>query len=271
MTDALFKQFDEDGYVLVENAIAGDELKRIQAACDRVENETRPAWLARIAKDKSRGSYGVGPDAHVVEPILDHDDVFVDVLENPVAIAIAERMQGPDMMMIDNALHVKPPGKVAHTRWHKDAKIWAHDVAEWDASDKAAWEKMKACETPYHKIKIFYFVYDVDFETGPFSVVPGSHKWDEQEIPRYEDLNDMPDHVRLTGKAGSALLWNGRIWHTAMDNTDDKARRMLLYNYTHFGQKQYDWCMPQGAFRERLMRERSPLCKQLLGLERMLR
>ncbi|MBT4139623.1 MAG: hypothetical protein HOE48_17000 [Candidatus Latescibacteria bacterium] len=271
MTDDLFKRFDEDGYVVVEDAIPGDQLARVQAAFDRVEEETRPAWLERIAKDKSRGSYGVGPDAHVVEPILDQDDVFIDVMENPVTIALAERMQGPDMMMIDNALHVKPPGKVAHTRWHKDSKIWEHDVNEWDASDRAAWENMRVCETPYHKIKIFFFVYDVDFDTGPFSVVPGSHKWDEQEIPRYEDLNEMPNHVRITGPAGSAILWNGRIWHTAMDNTDDKARRLLLYNYTHFGQKQYDWCIPKGEFRERLVRERSPLCKQLLGFERMTR
>jgi len=267
----LFKHFDDHGYVVIENAMTGDLLKRVQVAFDRVEEETRPAWLARIAKDPKRGSYGVGPTAHVVEPVIDRDDVFVDLLELPATIEIAQQMQGPDMMMIDNALHVKPPGKAAHTRWHKDSKIWAHDVAEWSDTDRQAWASMQACDTPFHKIKIFFFVYDVDFDTGPFSVVPGSHRWIDREIPVFEDLNAMPDHVRLTGSAGSAVLWNGSIWHTAMDNTDTKARCMLLYNYTHFGQKQYDNCIPTGAFRERLARERSPLCKQLLGMERLAR
>ncbi|MDP6041430.1 MAG: phytanoyl-CoA dioxygenase family protein, partial [Candidatus Latescibacteria bacterium] len=271
MTDELFKRFDEDGYVIVEDALKGDHLKRVQEAFHRVEEETKPAWLERIAKDQSRGSYGVGPDAHVVEPVIDRDDVFIDVLENPVTIAISERMQGPDMMMIDNALLAKPAGKVAHTRWHRDSKVWAHEEDMWCEEDREHWKQMRACETPFHKIKIFFFVNDVDYDTGPFSVVPGSHKWENQEIPRYEDLNDMPDYVRLTGPAGAAIVWNGCIWHTAMENTDNKSRDLLLYNYTHFGQRQYDECIPRGEFRERLIRERSPLCKQLLGIERMKR
>ncbi|MDA0709080.1 MAG: hypothetical protein O3B73_02590 [bacterium] len=121
MTKVLFKHFDEHGYVLVEDVLLGDLLTRVQAAFDRVEEETRLAWLGRIAKDPKRGSYGVVQTAHVVEPVIDHNDVYVDLLELPATIEIAQRMQGCDLMMIDNALHVKPPGKEAHTRWHKDA------------------------------------------------------------------------------------------------------------------------------------------------------
>ncbi|MDA0709082.1 MAG: hypothetical protein O3B73_02600 [bacterium] len=56
-----------------------------------------------------------------------------------------------------------------------------------------------------------------------------------------------------------------------MDNTDTRARRMLFYYYTHFGQKQYDECIPMGDIRDRLARERSALGKQLLGIERWAR
>ena len=102
-------------------------------------------------------------------------------------------------------------------------------------------------------------------------MVPGSHRWEDRDIPQYDDLDDMPDRVRLTGPAGAAVLWNGCIWHTAMDNTDSKARRMVLFNYTHCGDKQYDSCTPKGEFRQRMVRERSPLCRQLLGIEKMRR
>ena len=43
---------------------------------------------------------------------------------------------------------------------------------------------------------------------------------------------------------------------------------MLLYNYTHFGMKQYDWCIAKDDYRDRLARERSAWCQQLLGIER---
>ncbi|MBK36816.1 MAG: hypothetical protein CME26_14975 [Gemmatimonadetes bacterium] len=64
----------------------------------------------------------------------------------------------------------------------------------------------------------------------------------------------MPDHVQLTGKAGDAILWNGRIWHRAMDNTGTKVRRMLLYNYRHFGMERTAVYDPDDTFKEQLHR-----------------
>lgn len=78
----------------------------------------------------------------------------------------------------------------------------------------------------------------------------------------------MPHHVNLIGKAGSAVLWHGCIWHTAMNNDGVVARRMLLYNYTHFGMKQYDQCIATRAFQDHV-RKRSLLCHQLMCLQRM--
>ena len=171
--------------------------------------------------------------------------------------------------MIDNALHVKPAGTQAHTVWHRDSPSWFHSPDEWEEADRVLWQKNRGSDKPFSKIKIFYFVDDVDEETGPFSIVPGSHKLPPGRAPQYEDLEDMPGHVKMVGKAGGAVLWNGHLYHTAMNNTDGKARKMLLYNYTHFGMKQHDPCVPKGVFRERMEREGSLLCKQLLGIERM--
>jgi ectoine hydroxylase-related dioxygenase (phytanoyl-CoA dioxygenase family) len=170
-------------------------------------------------------------------------------------------------MMIDNAYHIKTAGTEAHTGWHRDAKVWAFDETNWSEDDRSRWEKTRLCEVPHYKIKVFVFVNDVDETTGPFSVVPGTHRVDDP-APKLEDLESMPNHAKLTGSAGSAAIWNGRIWHTALNNRDTKARRMLLYNYTHFGDKQYEECVPRGDFRKRMIAERSPKCLQLLGIKR---
>jgi ectoine hydroxylase-related dioxygenase (phytanoyl-CoA dioxygenase family) len=205
--------------------------------------------------------------SHVVFPVVPHGDVFVDLLEYPQTLSIAESFMGPDMVMSDNALHVKPAGTTSHVGWHRDSSSWKYEEG-WSEEDQQAWESMHVCETPFLKIKIFYFVQDVDETTSPFSVVPGSHRWDTSEIPEYEDVSDMQGYVKMVGKAGDALLWNGCILHAAMDNTDNKARRMLFYNYIHFGMKQHEPCVPKGEFKESL-KDRSPLCQQLFGLERM--
>jgi ectoine hydroxylase-related dioxygenase (phytanoyl-CoA dioxygenase family) len=265
--DQLTHFFDTHGYLLIEDALDNKQLSQIQEAFYRVEAETQAEWKRQITAQPNFRPYGLGPTAHVVYPVVTHDDLFLDLLEHPQTISIAEAFMGPDMMMIDNALHVKPAGTKSHTRWHRDAGTAFFSPDEWEASDRQAWERMRVCETPFLKIKIFFFVEDVDEDTAPFSVVPGSHKLDVDAVPQYDDLNDMPNHVKLVGKAGSAVLWNGYIWHTAMDNISTNARRMLLYNYVHFGMRQHPPCVPTEDF-ARHLKNRSPLCRQLLGLER---
>jgi len=66
------------------------------------------------------------------------------------------------------------------------------------------------------KNKIFFCVDDVDEKTAPFSVVLGSYKTDED--PQYDELEEMPNHLTLVDQAGTAILWNGHIWHIALHN-----------------------------------------------------
>ena len=270
--------FDEQGYIQLEGLVDGEELLQLQEEFTRVEEATREDWRRQLVEGIDRDGYGIGETAHVVMPVAPHSDIFIDLLEHPATMPVLEAFMGPDVRMKDNALHVKPAGTRSHSEWHRDGEkidgnrstVWPyHRADQWSADDRRAWEQMRACETPYMKIKIFFFVYDVDAETAPFSVVPGSHKI-EGPTPQYDPLEDMPNHVKLVGKAGDAILWSGSIWHTAMDNTDTKARRILLYNYTHFGMFRKPEHIPSDEFAEQI-RMRSPLCRQLFGLERMAR
>ena len=261
-------QLDRDGYVLVENVLQGDDLAQLQETCYRIEQDTRADWSESISGDLGFKPYGLGHDAHVVFPIIDHDDLFVDLLEHPVTTGITQRIQGPDIMMVDNALHVKPAGTPAHTSWHRDNAMWQYDNSGWDEVTITRWEEIRACDVPHFKLKVFFLVDDIGYDTAPFSAVPGSHRFAEAP-DKSGPLDAMPDHLRITGPAGSAIIWNGSLWHTAMDNTDTRARRMLLYNYTHFGSGQREQYILHGEFRERMRRERSPFCRQVLGIDPM--
>ena len=270
LTDEHLSFFHDQGYLTVEGAIEDSELPHVQEEFYRVEEATRDDWQRDLAENVSYRPYRMCETAHVVAPIVTQGDVFLDLMEHPQTIGITETLMGPDMMMHDNALHVKPAGTKSHTDWHKDSPTWDFDPAQWDEGDRELWASTGACDRPFLKVKIFFFVEDVDEDTAPFSVVPGSHKAETNEVPKYDPLEDMPNHVRLTGKAGDAILWNGRIWHTAMDNTGPNIRRMLLYNYRHFGMKRTDVYDPDEALKDQLQ-GRSALCRQLFGVERMQR
>ena len=270
LTPSQCRHLDQQGFLLIEDVLSGDRLSAVQEAFYRVEAETQDEWRDQIENPPAFRPYGTGPNAHVVEPIVDRDDVFLELLEHRAIVPILESFVGPDVMMIDNAFHSKPCRTPAHTKWHRDAPDGYHDADGWSDEDAVWWQENGAIDKPYLKVKVFYFVDDVREETGPFSVLPGSHKDPGVERPEVDRLEDLEGHVKLTGKAGSALIWNGHILHTATDNTDSRARKMLLYNFVHFGMKQYDICVPKGGFRNRVA-ERSPICRQLMGLERMTR
>ena len=278
LSDAECRLFDEQGYIQLEGLVEGEGLLQLQQEFTRVEEATRRDWRRQLVEGIDHDGYGIGETAHVVMPVAQHSDVFIDLLEHSATMPILEAFMGPDVWMKDNALHVKPAGTKSHIGWHRDGEkidgnrstAWPyHRAHQWSAQDRQAWEQVRACQTPYMKIKIFVFVYDVDEQTAPFSVVPGTHKVDAPP-PQHDPLEDMPNHVKLVGKAGDAILWSGSIWHAAMDNTDTKARRLLLYNYTHFGMFRKPEFIPSSEFEEHI-RQRSPLCCQLFGLERMAR
>ena len=50
-TKAQWEQWEAEGYLVLEDAIVGDELKRLQDAFDRCREEVKADWLAGIATE----------------------------------------------------------------------------------------------------------------------------------------------------------------------------------------------------------------------------
>jgi len=88
MTNEQAQFFDKNGYIVISDVISPEALASLRAAADRVEADTQADWLSRKDDPNRSKSYGFGPTAHVIEPVIDRDDAFVDVLENPQTIGI---------------------------------------------------------------------------------------------------------------------------------------------------------------------------------------
>ena len=80
MTETQREFSDTQGYLVLEDVLKGDQLSQIQETFERVAAETQPEWQAVIDRPPGFKPYGLGPTAHVVYPVVTHDDIFLDVL-----------------------------------------------------------------------------------------------------------------------------------------------------------------------------------------------
>ena len=72
-------------------------------------------------------------------------------------------------------------------------------------------------------------------ENGATWVVPGSHRDTRNPQGKYEDdviqFKPIEGEMQVTGRAGSVLVIDSRIWHTGATNLTDKPRVAVLVRY----------------------------------------
>jgi len=237
MTDAQRLFFEANGYLVLPNALPGPELAEVRAAADRAE----AIWR----QDPSRPGVRCANLQQVQAPI-EYDERLFNLLECPATFPVVREILGRDVSMIDNDYFISPLHSETHARWH-------HDVG---------------MPGVYHPrsvmmVKVFFLLDDVAEDGGCTLFLPGSHRFPPDfALPRVDEPEQMPGHVKMAFPAGTAYLFNGRCYHAATPNRSEKPRRALIYNYGHHWMKIWPGYEPSEAL---LARTKSPVRRQLLG------
>lgn len=230
--------FETNGYLVFPGALRGAELERVRAAVLAAEGRWR--------QDPSLPGLRTPQLEQVLGPI-EYDDLFLDLMEHPLVFPVVRELLGDDVSMIDNDIFISPPHSESHAGWH-------HDVA------------MRGVYHPRSllMVKVFWLPWDVGPENGPTAVLPGSHRYAEDfPLPRPSSPEQMPGHRRMSHPAGTAWLFNGRLYHAALPNRTATPRRVVIFNYGHFWMKVWQGYEPS----ERLKcAARTPARRQLLGI-----
>lgn len=238
MTEEQRLFFETNGYLVIPGALSPEELTAVRAAADRAEAQ----WRADPTRLGMRG-----PNLEQVQAPIEYDPVLLGLLAHPKVFPIAWELLGDDIAMIDNDYFITPPHSKSHALWH-------HDVGQAGV---------------YHPrstlmVKAFFLLSDVPEGGGGTAVIPGSHRFpNEFKLPRVEDPDTMPGHVGLAYPAGTAYLFNGRIYHAALNNRTDTPRRALIYNYGHFWMKVWQGYAPS---EQTLAQAKTRVMRQLLGI-----
>jgi len=242
MTEAQRISYEANGFLVIPDALNGEELARVRAAADRTE----AAWLADPTLPGGRGE-----TLNQIQCPIEYDEALLELLWHPSVFPIVREVVGDDVMMIDNDFFVTPPRTPrTHAHWH-------HDVG---------------MTGPYHPrstmmVKVFFLLTDVNGDSGGTAMIPGSHRFPETfQFPHVEDPREMPGMMQMTGKAGAAYLFNGRVYHCAVNNDSENPRKVLIYNYGHFWMKMWSGYEPSARLLEEARASGDPVRMQLLGI-----
>ena len=193
------RQWDEQGYLVIEGAVTGDLLERVQAAHTHWFETCRSEWLERVEAADTSATY-----FDVPEP-FEKDLVFAEIVDHPSWYGLLKALMG-DPIFVAPQVRTVPNWPVSYTSWHPDV----------------------GPNRPLH-VKVQLYVNDVN--DGAFGFVPGSHRELHYSMPYVHRLRSMPGHKVLSGKAGTAVIFNGRGWHAAMENMSGAPRRSIILIY----------------------------------------
>ena len=221
--------FENDGYVLMENAITADQLAALNDQLQRWVDESRQhdSNFGEIMDGRPR--FDVEPRTHSPEtPALrrisspiEVSDTYLAVTRDNAALDLTAEIFGPNIKLVATKVNLKLPGSGTAVKYHQDFPFEPH------SNDNV--------------MTVLIFLDDVTPDNGPLEVVPGSHRgkihtlWHDGVFtgavdPEMEEgLRDAS--VSCTGKAGSACLMHSRLLHASLPNMTNAPRSLFIVTY----------------------------------------
>ncbi|MEE2913440.1 MAG: phytanoyl-CoA dioxygenase family protein [Pseudomonadota bacterium] len=144
--------------------------------------------------------------------LLDKDPVFAEVITNPKLLAVAEVMCGKGFMISQIAASIRPEGA---------APIGLHADQNWTPAP-----------FPVHNqlVTFCWATDDYNEHNGSTKIIPKSHL--KRRHPTPEEVRDEPGAIPTECPAGSAVVWDGSVWHSNYPRKAPGERVVLHITYS---------------------------------------
>jgi len=256
MNEQQKRDFEEKGYIILENFFTQDELDRLLAATDEV--------AATVRQSKGLGS----GDPFAIRNALAHHEAFLDLIDHPRMLPLVVDAIGWNIQIRTTHLDYRPPypkdleagavgtGKGADHQVGYRNVLWHPDLANlFEAVSLDG-------RLPFMELKVFYVLSDLtESNCGNLWMAPGSHKRTPQELRDMEYKVDSAEAVELRLPAGAAVLWRTAVWHCVGPNLSQQTRKIMHIGYHHRWLRPTDYLQQDPA----LIARSSPIRRQLLG------
>lgn len=240
LTESERREFDENGFLIIEDALPPALIRDLIAVVDRLDAEYRPLL-------------GRGPHELLsLRDFIGKDDLFLELLDWPRTFPKVWGILGWHIQLYHTHMNVTPPlppdqeMEKKRLQWHQDSDRLNRDL--------------ETNPRPRISLKVGYFLTDTsEAGAGNMHVVPGSHR--RNSIPFPEDgISNPEETVPIRVRPGTAVFFDRRLWHTPSLNTSGQTRKVLFYGYS------YRWLRPRDDMTVAHLMERcDPIRRQLLG------
>ena len=215
--------YHNNGFVVVENLLSGDEVERLRRRLRGYTHGKRPAGELRIQVEPrvQRGELEVaepGDGIRKVEGLVEGDDLFRGLGLHANIVGIVEQILGPDLKMFRNSLLLKPPEVGSQKGMHQDSPYWPI-------------EPMDLCSC-------WFALDDATEENGCLGVIPRWHR--KGPLPHVKVTDDyvvegghfdFADMVMAPVRAGGGVFFHSLLPHYTAANRSANWRRAIVLSY----------------------------------------
>ena len=250
--DQCKKDLDFFGYCLLDNALSLEQVKLARKRLIEQATAEREANLAFLdgAKNQKWGSFQ-GPDGKVDKKqfsaaedrvsqrlfmLLNKGNIFCKIAALDNALALVGHVLGKDFLLSCATANIV--GKnAAPMELHTDS-WWMPPPVKKTASrlpvgsisreESGELKELTQIIVPPACINSMWMLVDFSAENGATRVVPGSHLSGRQPRP---DMYSNQDIISIEAPAGTAMFFDGRLWHGSGTNQTNQPRMGLLNTY----------------------------------------
>jgi hypothetical protein len=237
LTEDERRQFSEEGYLIVKNAIPQDQCDGLEALVDEIHDERKQAGF---------------DGANLFFPnFVGRDQQFIDLLDLPTTFPKVFGIMGWNVYLYHSHLGVT-------TQEAPDTEPVKQPLGFHQDSGRVNRE-MEFSPRPMLSLKIGFWLSDVSQEgRGNFHIVPGSHLWDTLDRPEGRNPDGA---IPVLAERGDAVFFDRRLWHARSPNHSSIVRKGIFYGYG------YRWIRTKDdmTIRPDLFNACDPIQKQILG------
>ena len=217
----LIRQWQEDGYVLIERFFDLEQIDRLSELVDAYIEQSRCVTA-------SDSVFDLDPRHSVERPLIrriknpdSQHETFREFARDAGIVDVLQELLDNGVRLEVGKINLKLPGARDGIAWHQD-----YAFSPLTNDDSAA---------------VGIFIDDVTEANGPLLVVPGSHRW--LLVSHHHDGRfggyirsadagfDSADVTKITGPRGSISIHHCRTLHASAPNLSTSPRRIYFNQY----------------------------------------
>jgi hypothetical protein len=211
MTDADWRQLDEQGYLVLPGLMPRELLERVR---------TRVEELFAEEGERAGSEFKTEPGARRLANLVNKGRVFEEVIVTPAVLEAMAHVLGPRFKLSSLNVRSADPFSPCDQPLHADSAAIADERGYW------------VCNS-------VWMLDDFTPENGATRMVPGSHRWNR--LPPPEMYEAHPEQQLVTGNAGDVVIMNAHMWHGGTANRTAHPRRAMHVYYTRWDKPQQQW------------------------------